>query len=83
MTETSPVATMCTLPTATADLDEEVLDDLRTSQGLPLHGVQIRICDASTGAELPWDGKASGELQVCLLAGALVVVLHDEREWVE
>eukprot|EP00047_Mylnosiga_fluctuans_P006397 m.246644 g.246644 ORF g.246644 m.246644 type:complete len:557 (-) comp15122_c0_seq1:54-1724(-) len=63
MTETSPIATMCTLPQSARDLPDDVQDDLRTSQGIPVHGVQIRIADVKTGAELPWDGKTSGELQ--------------------
>jgi fatty-acyl-CoA synthase len=32
-------------------------------QGVAAAGVEIRIADISTGAELPWDGVAYGEIQ--------------------
>jgi fatty-acyl-CoA synthase len=60
MTETSPVATYChprswhggdTMP-------------VRVTQGPPVPGVELRICDLDSGAELPWDGVAFGEIQV-------------------
>lgn len=63
MTETSPVASMCTIKSTLADQDEEALADLRTSVGLPLLGVELRVADPDTGDELPWDGTSRGELQ--------------------
>jgi len=38
--------------------------DIRTTQGPPVPGVELRICDLDSGAELPWDGVAFGEIQV-------------------
>src|SRR6476469_4504099 len=37
---------------------------MRRTQGPPVPGVEIRIVDIETGAELPWDGVAFGEVQV-------------------
>ena len=55
---------MCALPSSTADMDEDARDELRTSVGIPICGVEARICNVETGQELPWDGKSTGELQV-------------------
>ena len=67
MTETSPVATTCQLPSSTDDMSVDAQDDLRASQGVPVVGVEIRIADVETGKEQPWDGKSTGELQVRVL----------------
>jgi fatty-acyl-CoA synthase len=53
MTETSPLASV-------AHGDDW---DTRTRQGRPLPLVETRIVDDS-GAEVPWDGEATGELEV-------------------
>ncbi|CAN5735809.1 long-chain fatty acid--CoA ligase [soil metagenome] len=63
MTETSPVATVGSIKSAFADLPEDELADIRAMQGLPLLGVELRIQDQETGAEVPWDGESRGELQ--------------------
>jgi fatty-acyl-CoA synthase len=64
MTETSPVATTCVLKSyLTADADDDAIADLRTTVGLPFLGVDLRIADPDTGAELAWDGESRGELQ--------------------
>lgn len=64
MTETSPVAALCTVKSYLRDKPEEELADLRAYQGMPTPLVDTRIADQATGEELPWDGKAFGELQV-------------------
>ena len=65
MTETSPIAHGGPGPQPTsADRSEDDLADLRATQGMPVPGVELRIADPDTGAELPWDGEASGEVQV-------------------
>jgi fatty-acyl-CoA synthase len=64
MTETSPLATICTIRSEHQRDDEESLADLRTSQGLPLPLVDLRIAEPDTGKPLPWDGESSGEVQV-------------------
>jgi fatty-acyl-CoA synthase len=63
MTETSPVASVCTVKSALLDGSEEELADLRATQGLPLPLVELRIVDPATDTEQPWDGEARGELQ--------------------
>jgi fatty-acyl-CoA synthase len=66
MTETSPVASICHVKsTVEASLagDDDALAQLRTSVGLPLLGIELRIADPATGDELAWDGESRGELQ--------------------
>jgi fatty-acyl-CoA synthase len=63
MTETSPVGAITALLGSHADLSDEEKADIRATQGRPLVGVELRIADAATGEELPWDGKVSGEIQ--------------------
>jgi fatty-acyl-CoA synthase len=61
MTETSPIGTVAELRSWQTG-DNQL--DLRLKQGPPSPGVEIRITDLETGEELPWDGKAFGEIQV-------------------
>jgi fatty-acyl-CoA synthase len=60
MTETSPVATMAWPPPG-ASAEEHWA--LRSTQGRPMCGVEVRIVD-DAGNPLPNDGKAVGELEV-------------------
>jgi len=59
MTETSPLATYAHPRSWHRDSM-----DVRITQGPPSPGVELRICDLDSGAELPWDGVAFGEIQV-------------------
>jgi fatty-acyl-CoA synthase len=61
MTETSPVGTIGRVRSWQPKEDEL---RLRLTQGAPAPGVEIRIADITTGADLPWDGIAFGEVQV-------------------
>jgi fatty-acyl-CoA synthase len=61
MTETSPVGTVAELRSWQTEGD---LLELRLKQGPPMPGVEIRITDLESGAELPWDGEAFGEIQI-------------------
>ena len=61
MTETSPVATV-SQPRTWHSTAEHLAVRLR--QGPPIPCVELRIADLETGAELPWDGVAFGEIQV-------------------
>ena len=61
MTETSPLGSVARPRPGTKPEDEL---KARLTQGVIVPGVEIRICDAATGAELPWDGVAFGEIQV-------------------
>ena len=61
MTETSPLGSVARPRPGTKPEDELAA---RLTQGVIVPGVEVRICDAATGQELPWDGVAFGEIQV-------------------
>jgi fatty-acyl-CoA synthase len=63
MTETSPIAAVCRIKSTVADRSEEELADLRTTVGMPVPGVELRVVEPGTTRELPWDGETSGEMQ--------------------
>ncbi len=63
MTETSPVASVGWTRSALADLPADEAADLRSRQGLPIVGVELRVTEPDTIDELPWDGESTGELQ--------------------
>ena len=63
MTEMSPLGTISVLKSYQRDLPEAERFAIRAKQGLPVPGVDIRAVDVE-GKEIPWDGKAFGELQV-------------------
>ncbi|QGG94899.1 long-chain fatty acid--CoA ligase [Actinomarinicola tropica] len=64
MTETSPVASVCTIKSELGDLSEEEKADIRSTVGIVSFGVEMRVVDPDTLEERPWDGESSGELQV-------------------
>ena len=61
MTETSPVATFSDPPEDRGH-DERYWDE-RALQGKPLPWVELRLI-GDDGAEVPWDGQSTGEVQV-------------------
>jgi fatty-acyl-CoA synthase len=61
MTETSPVASY-SRPEEPPELDDAYWD-ARAKQGSPLPWVEARLV-GDDGAEVPWDGESTGELQV-------------------
>lgn len=63
MTEMSPLGTVSRLKSYQNDLPEADRFGYLAKQGLSVPGVEIRAIDEQ-GAEIPWDGKAFGELQV-------------------
>jgi fatty-acyl-CoA synthase len=63
MTEMSPLGTVCTLKNKHAGMDSTQKMAVRMKQGRGIYGVDMKIVDES-GAELPWDGKAFGDLLV-------------------
>lgn len=63
MTETSPIAAVCTMSKADRELPQEQQADLRTTVGLIAFGVEMRVVEPGTTTGLPWDGQSSGELQ--------------------
>jgi acyl-CoA synthetase (AMP-forming)/AMP-acid ligase II len=63
MTEMSPLGTVCTLKSKHLALDKEAQYAIQYKQGRTIFGVDMKIVD-DAGKELPWDGKAFGDLLV-------------------
>ena len=63
MTEMSPLGTVCTLKNKHLAMDSADKMKVRLKQGRGIYGVDMKIVDGE-GAELPWDGKAYGDLLV-------------------
>jgi len=63
MTEMSPLGTAGTLKAKQAVLPKPEREAVQGKQGRAIFGVDFRIVDEN-GKELPWDGKAFGDLQV-------------------
>lgn len=63
MTEMSPLGTSCKLLARHNDLPEDEQQKIQEKQGRVIYGVDMKIVDGD-GNELPWDGKAFGDLHV-------------------
>jgi fatty-acyl-CoA synthase len=63
MTETSPVASYSRPEDDPAHPHDDAYWDARAKQGRPLPWVEARLID-DDGAEVPWDGQSTGELEV-------------------
>ena len=63
MTEMSPLGTVCTLKNKHLSMDDSQKMAVRIKQGRGIYGVDMKIVDEQ-GDELPWDGKAYGDLLV-------------------
>ena len=63
MTEMSPLGTLCTLKNKHLSLPADAQLQIRMKQGRAIFGVDMKIVDGD-GNELPWDGKAYGDLLV-------------------
>ena len=63
MTELSPLGTVSTLKSKHLDQPKDDQLKVQDKQGRPLFGVDMRIVD-DQGKDLPWDGKAFGDLLV-------------------
>ena len=64
MTETSPVAALSTLRSDYDDASDEEKAHVRATAGMALAALEMRIADTETGEILPWDDKATGEVQM-------------------
>jgi acyl-CoA synthetase (AMP-forming)/AMP-acid ligase II len=62
MTETTPLATVCTLKPCMQTLPEDERYAVRAKQGFPVPFIETRA--VSDMGEIPWDGDTAGELQV-------------------
>jgi 3-(methylthio)propionyl---CoA ligase len=63
MTEMSPLGTVNTFLAKHGEWDKERRLALQNKQGRTIYGVDMKIVDGE-GKELPWDGKAFGDLLV-------------------
>ena len=63
MTEMSPLGTLCSLKNKHLLLDKASQFAIQVKQGRPIFGVDVRVVDGN-GADLPWDGKSTGNLLV-------------------
>ncbi|HEV7578289.1 MAG TPA: 3-(methylthio)propionyl-CoA ligase [Caldimonas sp.] len=63
MTEMSPVGTVAALKGSQVDLGAAERFAIQAKQGRAVYGVDMKVV-GDDGAELPWDGKHSGELMV-------------------
>ena len=63
MTEMSPLGTVCTLKNKHLSMSGPEKMVVRLKQGRGIFGVDMKIVDGD-GKELPWDGKAYGDLLV-------------------
>jgi acyl-CoA synthetase (AMP-forming)/AMP-acid ligase II len=63
MTEMSPLGTVCKLKAKHAGIDKEAQFRVKDKQGRAIFGVDMKIV-GEDGKELPWDGKAFGNLLV-------------------
>jgi len=63
MTELSPLGTACSMRARHGELPREELYAVKAKQGRAVFGIDMKIVDKD-GAELPWDGKAFGDLYV-------------------
>jgi len=63
MTEMSPLGTVCTLKSKHAGAGREAQLAVKNKQGRAIFGVDMKIV-GEEGNELPWDGKAFGNLLV-------------------
>lgn len=63
MTETSPLATVCTLRPTHDAMPADHQQAMRLRQGAPIYGIDVAAVD-DTGTPVPWDGNTSGRLLV-------------------
>ncbi|MES2688376.1 MAG: 3-(methylthio)propionyl-CoA ligase [Pseudomonadota bacterium] len=63
MTEMSPLGTLCTLKNKHLGMSKDEQMKIRLKQGRAIYGVDMKIV-GEDGKELPWDGKAYGDLHV-------------------
>jgi len=63
MTETSPLGSVSRIKSYLEELPEADKFKIRAKQGVAVPGIDVRAVDEQ-GDEIPWDGKAYGELEV-------------------
>ena len=63
MTEMSPLGSFGYSRPEVLAMPEEEQADIRALAGFPPPGMELRIVDAVTREEVPWDGESTGELE--------------------
>lgn len=63
MTETSPLSAACAFKTRQMTLSKEEQRKISAKQGRAIYGAEMKIAN-DDGRDLPWDGKACGNLLV-------------------
>lgn len=83
MTETTPIATVCTLKPHMEEWPEERKFELRARQGLPSPFIEIRAI--GDDGEVPWDGETPGELEVRgpFVAASYYKLPEERHRWSE
>lgn len=82
MTETSPVGSICHLGSAQDNLSDDKKAAVRTTVGIPVPLVDVRIVD-DDGKEGAWDGITRGELQCRgpYIAASYYKIPHDVKSF--
>ena len=83
LTETSPVATVCSLPPFMQSASEDEQYELRARQGTTVPFVDIRAINDD--GEVPWDGETPGELHVRgpIVAASYHKLPEESHKWSE
>jgi len=83
MTETTPIATVCTLKPHMETWPDERRFQVRACQGLPSPFTEIRAIGDQ--GEVPWDGQTPGELEVRgpFVAGSYYNLPQERKRWSE
>ena len=76
MTEMSPIGTVAAFKAPHSRLDDEGRLAVMSTQGRAVYGVDMKIV-AEDGADLPWDGQASGDL---LVRGPWIIATYFKGE---
>ncbi len=62
MTEAAPLSHVCRVKSYMADWSEDARYTVRAKQGLLAPGLEMRVVDQITGADVPADGRTMGEI---------------------
>jgi fatty-acyl-CoA synthase len=83
MTETTPIATVCTLKPGMENWPEDQEFELRAKQGLPSPCVEIRA--VRDQGEVKWDGNSPGELEIRgpFIAASYNNLPEERNRWTE
>jgi len=76
MTEMSPIGTVAAFKAQHSGLDDEGRLAVMSTQGRAVYGVDMKIV-AEDGADMPWDGQASGDL---LVRGPWIIATYFKGE---